>query len=666
MFRVLLVLMLFVIGEIFADPAPLIPRSVLFAKADRTSVSISHAGDKISYLSRADQQIVLVITNVDGVVLNRFTLKPSRNISKYVWSKDDRYLLVLQDTNGDENDHVICLNIKDGSRRDLTPFSGSKSFVMASSDKYPNEVIIGCNKRDSSKFDAYRVNLDTGNMCCIFENSHFDSVIFDNDLQVRMASRINPDGGMSIFFVQDGCDKHPEKSKLYKVVSFQDSFTYELSHFSKDNKMIYALTAEGRDKPALVAIDAFTGNETIIYENDDEPLEGMVNCVKSYRPVIVSLNLLESRYQALDKNYERDLCYLRAFFKGDRFQLVSADVKGKHYIVCSTASDKVPTYYLYIRNPETNTPIAIKCLFSAQPLLACYSFQPMEALKLKSRDGLDLICYLTRANGYNSSRPSPLVVYVHGGPWARDEYGFNKVVQFLANRGYSVLQVNYRGSTGFGKRFANAISKQLENVRNDLLDAAQWAINNGIADASKIAIMGGSFGGYSVLAGLAYTPQFFCCGVDVVGPSNWVSLLQNIPSYWAPYIVQWYNTVGDPKTTEGLQYMQEMSPLTYVDSICKPLIVFQGANDPRVNKVESDQIVAKLKEKGQKVAYVLYPDEGHGFLKEHNNMSYLALTELFLAQVLGGWCEPFHAGEFAESSHQILEEQGVSLRGVFH
>jgi dipeptidyl aminopeptidase/acylaminoacyl peptidase len=298
-------------------------------------------------------------------------------------------------------------------------------------------------------------------------------------------------------------------------------------------------------------------------------------------------------------------------------------------------------------------------LFSAQPSLDKYKLQKKEPFIIKSRDGQNLVCYLTKSADFETAAPRKSVIYVHGGPWARDGDYCEPDIQLLANRGYSVLQINYRGSTGFGKKFINIADGNLDKIRNDILDGVNWVIGNKIADKNHVAIMGASFGGYSVLAGLAFSPDVFCCGVDVVGPSNWTTTLNTFPKYWEFGLIEWYGFLGDPRTEEGRRHLAENSPVTRAHDIKKPLLVFHGKNDPRVNQKEADQIVAALKAKGLPVGYVLYPDEGHGFRREQNRKSYIALAEMFLAKILGGRSEPIHPGEFDGSSHQILEGEGI-------
>ena len=633
----------------------LIPRSVLLTEAEKCALRLNHKGDKISYIARKGKSIELVVTDLSGNLLKKFDLKAARAVHSYSWAYDDVHMFVYQDEGGDENEHVISLNVKTGERKDLTPFKGAKSYVASIDKKFPDEIIIGCNKRDPQKFDFYRANLKTGELTCIYENKKYDSVRLDNDFKVRIAEKVTQDGGMDLFWIDEN-----GKEEFYKKIPFEDTLTYSSGHFSADNSTLYECSSIGRDKPAIIAVDVKTKETKIVYENDAECISGCLYDKKDYRPVVVETEYLKSKYHVIDKNYADDIEFLNKYFKGQQYAVISQNHGDDKWVVVTYEPDVPSKYYLYSRK-KGGTPASVKFICSTRPELEKYKLQPMEPVVIKSRDGLDLICYLTRAAGFKKGTPSSLVMFVHGGPWARDSYGFSGTVQFLANRGYSVLQVNYRGSEGFGKKFINAINKNLAGVRNDIIDAARWAIKEGIADVKKVAIMGGSFGGYSTLAGLTFTPDFFCCGVDIVGPSNWKTLFEKVPPYWKPYMIGWYKCVGSPETEEGREALRVNSPITYVDNIKKPLFVLQGENDPRVNKAESDQIVKLMKSKGLRVAYVLYPDEGHGFLREPNRMSSNILIEIFLSQVLGGWREPIGKDELDGSSHKILEQNGINF-----
>lgn len=619
----------------------IIPRKVLFSRPDKMTVRLNHAGDRIAYISRRESQVALVIEDLNGRVVREFGVKAARNLSEFSWSAQDNYIFILQDTNGNENNHIIALNLRDGTQRDLTPFGDARAEFAGDNLKNQNEIIIRCNKRNPRWMDIYRLNFVTGELSLLFENNKYAGVLFNEDLKPCVATAMTADGGTDVFLFKNG---QPE---LLKTISFEDSSN---SQFIIQDMVVknewYYLSSEGRDKNALVMYNLKDGStqELITYEHSD--IRGIIFDEKTRRPLIAAVEYLKPDLLPVEAYMSNHIKFLKNKFKLYTVNITSINKTGTIWVIAVSNSTEMPRYYTY-----STTTQEIKFLFHSQEGLQRYAFHEMQPVVIKSRDGLDLVCYLTKA----SEKPSKLIMYIHGGPWERDSYGFNKVAQFLANRGYSVLQVNYRGSCGFGKKFSSAINMHLDKVRDDIIDAANWAVDNGISNRDQIGIMGGSFGGYSTLAGLTFTPDFFCCGVDVVGPSNWETLFSKVPEYWKPYMVGWYKCVGDPQTKEGRKSLKKNSPITYVKSIKKPLIVFQGEHDPRVNKYESELIVSEMKKRKIPVSYVLYPDEGHGFVKEANRISYLALTEKFLSKVFGGWYEPIGNDELKESSHKIIE-----------
>lgn len=634
------------VGDSAATPPeniPLIPRSVLMAKPDRFCVRISPDGKYISYFARSGNEVELRIETLEGQPVHSFKVKNSRNMSGYTWCYTNEHILIGQDNNGDENDHVLCLNIKTGEIKNLTPFGDKVKSHAGVSKEYPNYALVASNKRDAKWFDLYKVNILTGECQLVFENNAYTDII-SSDFEPRVFIEMKNNGDMDIFNART-------KKKVFTVKS-EDMGLFSPYQIHKGQNILYASMFVGGDKACLAAINLDTGEVKTIYSSDKSDVSLAASDRETHEPQIVEENYLKSKYIALDPAIEKRLNILKAKFGEKDFYLISRSQDDSKWILATQEPDEPTKYFSFNWSNSEQKP---KFMFSSQKALESYKLCKMEPVVIKSRDGLDLVCYLTRACNYKEGKPGPMVAYIHGGPWARDDYGFNKVVQLLANRGYSVLQINYRGSTGFGKKFFNAIDKNLESVRNDIIDAAQWAIDQKIADKNRIAIMGGSFGGYSTLAGLTFTPDFFCCGVDVVGPSNYISLLSNVPEYWKPGMACWYKTAGNPENEDDIPYLKKISPLFHKDRIKKPLIVFQGANDPRVAKRESDQIVDALKDKKIPVTYVLYPDEGHGFLREPNSRSYLAITEKFLAKFLGGWFEPYTDEELKGSTYQFVE-----------
>lgn len=619
----------------------LIPREVLLAKPDRIAVKINHDGNKISYISRNGKQVELVVANLDGSVVRKFDVRAARELSQYVWSRNGNFIFILQDTNGDENNHIIALDICNGSRKDLTPFANVRAEFVCQNQQNQDELIINCNKRNPQWMDTYKVNVVTGELELLFENNKYSQILFDEQLQTRIATETAADGGTNIYKFEG------DRAIFWKHVSFEDSHN---SAFIIQDRIIgnewYYLSSEGQDKNVLIKHDLKSGSSEKLFTYSKADIQSVIFDKRMVRPLVVESEYLVPELFALSSDVRDNLKFLKDKFGESTINITSINWYGTKWIVAISSPTEMPRYYVYDTKKKE-----LKFLFHAQEQLRKYPLQEMHPVVVKSRDGLDLVCYLTKAIGASSK----LIMYIHGGPWCRDSYKFNKVVQFLANRGYSVLQVNYRGSLGFGKKFSSAINMNLDKVQNDIIDAANWAVKKGIAKRDQIGIMGGSFGGYSVLAGLAFTPDFFCCGVDVVGPSNWITLFSKVPEYWKPYMISWYKCVGDPGTKEGRKILEKNSPLSKAHRIIKPLIIFQGERDPRVNKNESEMIVTEMKKRNIPVSYVLYPDEGHGFVREPNQISYLALVEKFLADVFGGWYEPIGKNELNGSSHKIME-----------
>ena len=623
------------------EEGTLVPREVLFAKPDKFCVRLSPDGKNISYFARSGSEVNLCIETIDGKLIRKFSVTSARNMYHYCWGYTGQHILLPEDNQGDENDHILCLDIATGERKNLTPFGKSKSSVLKRSQKFPNEILVCNNKRNAKWFDVYKINIETGKSEKIFENNAYTEMVFNENFEPKVLLKVLSNGDIDLLSADE---------KLILRVPFEDTGVFGTYHLKKGENILYASLPMGKDKASLVSINIDTKEVKTLCDSDEADVYLSSCDPKNFEPQLATVNYLRKKDIPVNINISANLSLLREKFGEKEFFISGRSQDDSNWLIVTEESNESVRYYFF--NNKTKD---LKFLFSNQPALDRYPLQKMEPLVIKSRDGLNLVCYLTKANNFKEGTPSPLVAYIHGGPMARDVYGFDKMAQLLSNRGYSVLQINYRGSTGFGKKFYNAINRDLEAVRNDIIDAVQWTIDRGIADKNKIAIMGGSFGGYSTLAGLAFTPDFFCCGVDVVGPSNFITLLSSVPEYWKPSMVTWYKIAGNPDVKEDIPYLKSISPLFKKDQIKKPLLVFQGANDPRVAKAESDQIVQALKGKKHPVAYILYPDEGHGFHREPNIKSYIAFTERFLAKFLGGRYETLNKEELKGSTHEILE-----------
>jgi dipeptidyl aminopeptidase/acylaminoacyl peptidase len=617
----------------------LIPREVLFGNPERASPKLSPDGKLLAYLAPDKKNVMQVFVRTAGKSDDRqLTHDKKRGIRMYFWAYDGERLLYLQDTDGDENFHVYSANLKSGLVRDLTPFQGVRAAEMIVSPEHPNEVLVGLNANDRRKFDMYRVNLKSGAVELDTENpGTVMSWVPDADFKIRAALATTPQDGGNDLLVRESVDKPWKKLRHW-------SFEEEGGPigFSKDGKTLYLEGNHDANTLRLLALDLASGKEEVLAEDGTYDIGGVLIHPTRHTIQAVAFDRDKVEWKVLDKDIAEDFKTLAEVRSGEH-RIASRDLADKTWLVAYSTDDGPATYYVYDRASRK-----AKKLFTTQPKLEGLSLAPMKPVSFQSRDGLTIHGYLTTPVGVEP-RNLPMVLFVHGGPWGRDSWGFNPNAQWLANRGYAVLQVNFRGSTGYGKKFLNAGNREWAGkMHDDLLDAVEWAKRQGIADPKKIAIMGGSYGGYATLVGLTFTPDTFACGVDIVGPSNIVSLLKTIPPYWGPMKAMFAKRVGDLEKEE--EFLKSRSPLFRVDKIKAPLLIGQGANDPRVKQAESDQIVAALRKAGKTVEYVIYADEGHGFARPENRLHFFALAEQFLAKHLDGRCEPVgdikgHSGE---------------------
>ncbi|WP_325063782.1 S9 family peptidase [Pseudoblastomonas halimionae] len=643
-----------------AEAAPLIPRESLFGNPSRASAQISPDGEWLAWLAPDNGVLNVWMAPVDDPDAAKVMTKATdRPIRQYFWAPDGRSLLYIQDKGGDENFLLYGIDIASGNERTLTDFENTRVMLIGGSDRIKDKVLVGLNNRDARFHDVYMLDLNSGELTQMIENNGYAGFVADDNLDVRLALRPNAEGGMDFFRVVE----NEVEAEPFGNTTLEDSLTTSPAGFTTDGKTLYWLDSRGRNTGALVAMDVETGETRMVAENAKADIGGTIRDKETGEVEAYSVNYLKNEWTALDPEVKASLDFLEANLEGE-FGIGSRTDDDTKWIVGNDPVVGPSKSYLYDRTDNTLTE-----LYVTRPELVGAPLQPMHTLELKSRDGLTLPSYLTLPPGSDSDgdgKPDqavPMVLFVHGGPWARDGYGFNPYHQWLANRGYAVLSVNYRGSTGFGKDFINASNLEWSKaMHDDLIDATQWAIDEGIAHKDKVAIMGGSYGGYATLVGLTYTPETFACGVDIVGPSNLETLLSTIPPYWAPVIAQFHERMGNPETPEGKQLLIDASPLYKADRITKPLLIGQGANDPRVNQAESDQIVDAMKEKGIPVTYVLYPDEGHGFAKPENNIAFNAVTENFLATCLGGRAEPI--GDTVGASTAEIVEGADFVQGL--
>ncbi len=632
-----------------AQPPDLIPRSLLFGNPERANVQVSPDGKHLAWIAPVDGVLNLWVAPIDRIDAARaITADKARGIRQYFWSYRPGTLLYLRDTGGDEDFHLYAVGVDGGEPRDLTPFAKTRAYVYGVSHKHPDTVLVGMNDRDAKWHDLYRVDLASGRRTLVERNDDdIASYVADADYAVRYGERSRADGGTDLL-APDGKGGWT----VIEEVPFEDYLSTGLAGLTTDGKTLYLRESRGRNTTALVAIDTASRKKTVVFEDPRADLQDVLSHPDTGVVQAAAAEYLREEWKAIDASIAPDLEKLRAIGPGTA-SVASRSLDDRTWIVAYSAAETPVEYYRYDRGDGEGR---LTRLFGSRPALEGKPLVPEWPQEIPSRDGKTLVSYLTlpkeadaNADG-KADRPVPMVLLVHGGPWARDSYGYSGYDQWLANRGYAVLQVNYRGSTGFGKDFVNASEGQWSKaMHDDLIDGVEWAVANGVTTKDNVAIMGGSYGGYATLVGMTFTPETFKCGVDIVGPSNLVTLFKTFPSYWASFMEQWYRRVGDPRTEAGMEALVQASPLTHVDRISKPLLIGQGANDPRVVQAESDQIVDAMKAKSIPVTYVLFPDEGHGFARPENNKAFNAVAEGFLSTCLGGRAEPI-GQDFAGSS----------------
>ncbi len=624
-------------GVDFTDAAPLIPRQVLFGNPDKAMVRLSPDGTMISYLAPVDGVMNVWVGSADDPAsAEPVTYDTFRGISIYGWTYTSEHILYLQDQAGEENWRIYSVKLKTGEIVDLTPLEGVQARIQAVSPKFPDEIVVALNDRTPQLHDLYRVNLDTGERELILENPGFVNFFLDDDYRVRFAGLLTPDGGMEYYSPTEEGGWEP-----FMQIPMEDVLTTSPVWFDKTGTSLYMIDSRGRDTSALITLDLETGAQALIAEDPRADLSDVMIHPTERNVQAVAFTYERKHWQILDDSIADDIAYLSGVADGE-VEVVSRTLDDQYWMVAYLLDDGPVQYYRYDREMQE-----AQFLITNREALEGLSLAKMNPVVIKSRDGLSLVSYYTLPVGSDRDgdaipdAPLPMVLFVHGGPWARDNWGYNSLHQWLANRGYAVLSVNYRSSTGFGKAFINAGNMEWgAKVYYDLIDAVDWAIQEGIADPDKVAIMGGSYGGYSTLLGLTITPEKFDCGVAWAAPSNLVSLLESIPPYWAPQIELFATRVGDVRTEEGRVLLTERSPLTYVDRVQRPLLIGHGVNDVRVPQAEADRIVEAVQNKGIPVTYMLFSDEGHGFARPENFISFSAVAEAFLSEWLGGRYEP--------------------------
>jgi len=607
------------------EKPPLVAVEDFFKNSDKTGWQISPDGEFISYRSSHKGHMNVFVRKISDTVGSPVTFDSVRNISQYQW-KGSR-ILYLQDVGGDENFQLFSVSIDGKDQKALTPFPKVRTQILNDLRYVPGkekEVMIQMNKRDPRFFDPYSINIETGEMKELYKNDkNFDSWYTDHNGIIRLASKTD---GVNITLFHRATEADPFDSLL--TTSYKEAFTPNF--FTFDNKNIYVTSNIGRDKTAVVEYDLAAKKEVReIYKNDEYDVDGL-----SYSP---KRKVLEAAFYTswkgeqhfIDKEAEADYNKMKEKFKGYEISIYGNNNDEDKFIVW-TGNDKMPAKFYFYDKKTGET----KYLATSRPWLKEEDMATMKPIEYKSRDGLTIHGYLTLPKGVDA-KDLPVIVNPHGGPWARDQWGFNNEVQFLANRGYAVLQMNFRGSTGYGKDFWLKGSREWgRKMQDDITDGVNWLIKEGIADKKRVAIYGGSYGGYATLAGVTFTPDVYACAVDYVGVSNMFTFMNTIPPYWEPFKKQMYELVGDPAKDSAM--LAEVSPALHVGNIKAPLFIAQGANDPRVNKAESDQVVDALKKRGVEVEYMVKNDEGHGFANENNRIDFYKAMEKFFDKHLSG------------------------------
>jgi dipeptidyl aminopeptidase/acylaminoacyl peptidase len=632
----------------------LIPREVLFGNPERTGVKLSPDGSRISYLAPHDDVLnvwVMPAAGGEAVPVTRSTERPIRS---YSWGRNSEQILYANDEGGDENTHIYAVGLDGGEPIDLTPGEAVKAQIVAQHRDRPDEILVMTNAREPQVFDIQRLNTRTGESTLVFENDGgYVGMVHDDDWVVRLRGRMTPDGG-SEYEYRDS----PDGAWIeFDRVGSDDAMTTQPIGFTRDGSTIWMIDSRERDTAALtsVTVDADGRVERdVVFESPISDVADSLIDPETLAPQAIATDRLRREWNILDDSISPDLDALARLSDGE-LDIVSRTRDDRTWIVAFEHDDGPARYWVWDRDGQEG-----RYLFSHRPELEDVTLSKMRGVEIPTRDGLSMPSYLTVPHDSDGTAV-PLILLPHGGPWARDHWGYNGMHQWLADRGYAVLSPNFRGSTGFGKAYLNAGNREWYGaMQDDLVDAVRWAVDEGVADPDRVAIMGGSYGGYATLAGMTRDPELFACGVDIVGPSHVGTLLSTIPAYWEPIKVMFETRVG---SLDEPEWLDRISPLTHVDNIQKPLLIGQGANDPRVKVSESDQIVAAMDAKGIPVTYVVFPDEGHGFARPENMTAFSAITEAFLAKHLGGEMEPV-TDELAKSTAQMRRLGNLVVPGA--
>jgi len=648
---------------ISAQIPELIDRKVFFGDPKLSETQISPDGKWVSFMKPYKGTRNIWVKGLDEPFekARLITAETKRPIGDYFWSRDGENILFVKDNGGDENFNVYAVSPQDklanGSlvplARNLTEGKKVQANIQSVPRSDPDSIYVGLNNRDPAWHDIYKVSISTGEKTLVKKNEdRLQGLIFDNSDRIRLSVRSAKNGDTEILTL-DG-----DKPKMiYSCSVFE---TCAPIRFHKDNNSVYMQTNKGnRDLIQLVLLDVKTGKETFVEEDPNKRVDfsGAVFSDVSNELLGTVYNDEKVKVYWKDKKYERDYKWLQKMLPGMEISFRSSSADENIYKIDASSDDDPGEVYIFNRKKKTLT-----LLYKVRENLSRKSLAKMTPIRYESSDGLEIPAYLTVPKGI-PAKNLPMIVFPHGGPWARDGWGYDTFAQFLANRGYAVLQMNFRGSTGYGKKFLDAGNNEWgQLMQDDITWGVKHLVSKGIADPKRVGIMGGSYGGYAALAGVTFTPDTYAASVAIVAPSNLITLLEAVPPYWESTRTMFYKRMGDPNTKEGKAQMIRQSPLTHVDKIKTPLLVVQGANDPRVNKRESDQIVIALRDRNYPVEYLVAPDEGHGFARPVNNLAMVATTEKFLAKHLGGRFQESMTGPVAKRLSEItVDPKDVKL-----
>ena len=634
--------------EVVAATAPyegelpaLIDRALLFDTPETSGGQLSPDGEYVTLMRPYEGERNVYIKRRDEPLdAARPLTTDERPVPGYFWSRDSKYVLYVQDAAGDENYHVYAVDPAEAfaeggavpEPRALTEGEGVRAEIVAVPRSKPDKIYIGLNDRDPAYHDLYEVDIATGEKTLLRENTdQVSSYVFDHDGELHLVTKTAADGGTEIYAVGD--DDSLSLSLAYACSVDETCYP---AGVHPDGERVWLVSNKGdeSDLTALLTLDPATGATEYVEADPEGEVDfgGAITSDLTHELLGTVYVGDKPRYYWRDEEYAADFEFLREQLPGREDVSFGSSTADERVYLVSASSDTEPSAtYVFDRDADE-----LDLLYETRPDVPTEALADMQPISYPSTDGLEIPAYLTLPEGVEPEN-LPVVLFVHGGPWSRDDWGYHPYAQFLANRGYAVLQPNFRGSTGYGKAFLNAGNGEWgRKMQDDVTAGAKYLIDEGIADPERIGIMGGSYGGYAVLAGLAFTPDVYAAGVDIVGPSNLETLLASIPPYWDAFRKQMYRRMAEPGTADGDAWLAERSPLNSATDIDDPLLVVQGANDPRVKQAESDQIVVALRDLDREIEYIVAEDEGHGFRRPENNMAMLAATERFFAEHLGG------------------------------